>query len=148
MMLGQSITRGVFGARRRGIRKKPTCSHPRGVRVCQLSGGRAESWGLTFLTFKGEGNVVRLRHPSSACAPQFSSLLVVLSSAEGGCSPRQCFCPGINGEIDALMKLVLPKEPLHGVRNACPHAGHLSGSVTPHVHHFCVSSVLLCQEGE
>lgn len=27
------------------------------------------------------------------------------------------------------MKLALPKMPLHGVRDACPHSGHLSGSV-------------------
>lgn len=37
------------------------------------------------------------------------------------------------------MKLILPKEPLHGVRDACPHAVHLSGSVTPHVHSLHVS---------
>lgn len=116
------------------VQLPPRCLHV-------LSVGRAGSRAVSFLVLKGEGNSVRIQRLSFPCVPQFSSLLVVLwASALQKEDILQHWAPGlpsVEEPCTGLTKLSLPKEPFHGVRDACPR------SIAKLSHHASFSSMVI-----
>lgn len=72
-----------------------------------------------------------------------------LSSAEGGGSPRQWELLLWHQQRDRCPHETGPSQgPLHGIRDDCPHTEDILVGLSHHTCHFCVSSILLCQEGK
>lgn len=76
---------------------------------------------------------------SAGCAPALQKEDVPQDSGS--------FCSGLNRGIDVLMKLALPKDPSMA-SGMLVHTQDILVGLSHHTCHFCVSSILLCQEGK